>query len=100
MVVLAGEILEIFRSSHQANIRAVKPLKYGKENLQKFEAFLEDYERYVREQLGRDKNRWAVELRNILEGPALKTYFSVYRPRMNCTVIISRLKKWCKVEKE
>jgi len=33
MVVLAGEMLEIFRSTHQANIRAVKPLKYGKEKI-------------------------------------------------------------------
>ena len=100
LVTLAGEMLEVFKSNGRANIKAVKPLKYGMERIQTFEAFLEDYERYALEQLGNDKNRWSVDLRNFLEGPALRLYYSIYRPKVNYTVIVSRLRKWCREEKE
>src|SRR5678816_2767255 len=99
-IVLAGEMVEVMKSFRRSNIKAVKPLKYGKEKVQKFEAFIEDYERYAKEQLGKDKSRWAVELRNFLEGPVLRTYYSIYRAKVKYTTIVARLKSWCKEEKE
>lgn len=100
LVTLAGEMLQVFKQTSRANFKAVKPLKYGVEKIQNLEAFLEDFERYAQEQLGNDKNRWSVELRNFLEGPALRIYYSIYRPKVKYTVIVSRLKKWCQEEKE
>ena len=99
-IVLAGELLEVLRTFSKANVKAVKPLIYGIEKVQTFDAFIEDYERYAREQLGRDKNRWAVELRNFLEGPPLRSYYSIYRAKMNYSTIVTRLRSRCKEEKE
>ena len=99
-IILAGEMLEVLRNFSRANIKAVKPLKYGIEKVQTFEAFLEDFERYAREQLGKDKNRWAVELRNFLEGPILRTYYSIYRSKLSYGTVVTRLRNWCKEEKD
>ena len=50
--------------------------------------------------MGKDRNRWAVELRNFLEGPPLRTYYSIYRAKMKYATIVTRLRSWCKEEKE
>lgn len=35
-----------------------------------------------------------------LEGPPLRTYYSIYRSKMSYVTIVTRLKTWCKEEKE
>src|SRR5678816_4103621 len=54
----------------------------------------------IRDRLGKDKNRWAVDLRNFLEGPSLRTYYSIYRAKLSYTTIVTRLRSWCKEEKD
>lgn len=67
-IILTGELLEVLRLFSKASIKVVKPLKYRVESVQTFESFIEDYERYAREKVGKDKTRWIEDLRNFLEG--------------------------------
>lgn len=89
------KLVLIKQKEERKRIKASKPWPYGVDKVQKVEDFLEDFERYAREQFGSDKNRWAVELRNYLDGQARRVYFSVYKPGIKYSKIVKRIKSWC-----
>lgn len=87
------------RKDERERIKASKPWPYGSDRVQKIEDFIEDFERYAKEQFGSDRNRWAVELRNYLDGQARRVYFSVYKPGVRYGTIVRRIKSWCSEDK-
>lgn len=73
-----------------------KPWSYGGDKVQSFDDFLEDFEEYAMNRLGRDRSKWGVELRQFLSGTALRTYRSIYKSGISYNNLISRLRQWCK----
>lgn len=99
LIAIESEKLSLLKGrDKRERIKASKPWPYGLDGVQKINDFLDDFERYAREQFGSDRNRWAVELRNFLDGQARRVYFSIYKPGMKYEKIVSRIKQWCNEE--
>lgn len=100
LIALESEKLMLQKKrDKREQIKASRPWPYGMDGVQKVDDFLDDFERYAKEQFGSDKNRWAVELRNFLDGQARRVYFSVYKPGVRYDTIVSRVKNWCNEER-
>lgn len=63
LIILAEKLLEVIKTFIKEKLKAIKILKYGKE---KVHTFIEDFERYTKKQLLRDKKKLGGRFKEVL----------------------------------